>query len=102
MNLLEIKKSIVTNFDASWHSINRMQTRGIKKDHMLEVIKSGKIRYSMNDIIKFSDDKIIIVVSSLTAKIITVMNQGGNIGKPSRARKNRIAKKKTRSWKRKL
>jgi len=102
MGLEELKKSLVDNFDASWHTISRMVQRDVCKNHMIKVIESGKVLHCMGDVVKFSDDKIIIVVAQKTAKIITVMVQGSTIGKPSRARKNRIAKKKTRSWKRKI
>jgi hypothetical protein len=102
MKLEELKKSLLDNFNASWHSISRMQTRGIKKELMLKVIENGSVQYCMNNIIKFKNEDIIIVVSSLTAKIITVMIQGNKQGKPSKQRKNRIAKKKRRSWKEKL
>lgn len=102
MKLEELKESLVNNFDASWHAIRRMVQRDIDKLDMIKAIENGSVQYCMDNIIKFKNEDIIIVVSSLTAKIITVMIQGNKQGKPSRNRKNRIAKKKRRSWKEKL
>lgn len=102
MKLEELKKNLVDNFDASWHAIRRMVQRDIDKGDMIEAIENGNVQYCMDSIIKFKGDKIVIVVSSLTAKIITVMIQGNKQGKPSKQRKNRIAKKKRRSWKEKI
>jgi len=102
MNLVDLKKNLVDNFDASWHAIRRMEQRGIYKEDMIKAIEHGNVQYCMDDIIKFKGDKIVIVVSKLTAKIITVMIQGNKQGKPSKQRKNRIDKKKRRSWKEKL
>ncbi len=102
MNLLELKKSLVDNFDASWHAITRMVQRDIEKDSIINTINNGRIIYCLDDVIKFTKENLTVVVNKKTAKIITAMVLGGKTGKPSRARRNRIARKKTRSWKRKL
>ena len=102
MNLADLKKSLVDNFDASWHSIRRMVQRDIDKEDMILAIEKGSVQYCMDNVVKFKGDKVIVVVSKITAKIITVMNNSYKQGKPSKQRRNQIERKKNRSWKGKL
>lgn len=100
--MLNIREYVAENFPITEHAFKRLVERDLNRTVIIEAVRKGKITYLLNDKLRFDFKKLSIIVGKTNGAIISVIVQDGKTGKPSKQRRNKIARKKRQSWKRKL
>jgi hypothetical protein len=97
-----LREYVTEHFPITDHAFKRLVERDLNRSVIIEAVQKGKITYLLNDKVKFDFKELSIIVGKTNGAIISVIVVDGKVGKPSRQRKNKIARKKRQSWKRKL